>query len=371
MSDASSRRLRIVSIVGTRPEAIKIAPIAIAAAARPHFNHQLIATGQHDGLFDSALEALGVKADRMLRLGAGGGRSIDSFAAEVATAVADIIAELEPDMLLVQGDTTTAWAAALAGQQLGTPVGHVEAGLRSHDPMLPWPEERNRVEIDAVSTLLFAPSEAARANLAAEPAVRGRIHVTGNSGIDALLRMRAIVGTPAPDPGRKLILVTCHRRENIGTGIANIGQAIHELARRPDVRIIVPVHPNPEVRAGIEAAVGNAPGITLLPPLDYREMVRLMSQAWLILSDSGGLQEEAPALGVPLLLLRDNSERPEALAAGNIALVGTDPVRIVAAAERLLDDRAAHAAMSRPAFPYGDGDAANKILDAIEDYFAR
>ena len=369
MSEASSRRLRLVSIVGTRPEAIKIAPIAIAAVARPQIDHHLVATGQHDELFDEALDAFGIRADRMLGLGADGTRSIDSFAAEVAQAAAVIIKELTPDLLLVQGDTTTAWAAAFAAHRQGAPIGHVEAGLRSHDPLLPWPEERNRVEIDAISTLLFAPSAAARANLAAEPAVRGRVIVTGNSGIDALLRMRGIVGAPRPDPKRKLILVTCHRRENIGMGIAGICAALRLLARRPDVRIVFPVHPNPRVRAGVEQAIAATPGITLAPPLAYPEMVRLMSEAWLILSDSGGLQEEAPALGVPLLLLRENSERPEVVATGNVALVGIDPARIVAAAERLLDDPAAHAAMSRPAFPYGDGDAANRILDAIEQHF--
>jgi UDP-N-acetylglucosamine 2-epimerase (non-hydrolysing) len=251
--------------------------------------------------------------------------------------VTKLVAELAPDMVLVQGDTTTAWAAALAAHAAGVAVGHVEAGLRSHDPLLPWPEERNRVAIDAISTLLFAPTGQSRANLLAEPAVTGRIHVTGNSGIDALMWMHARTDV-LPTPGERLILVTCHRRENIGAPIARVAAALAVLAERTDVRIVLPMHDNPSVRAGIVAALGGVAGVELIEPLPYPEMVALLARAHIVLSDSGGLQEEAPALGVPLLVLRDNTERPEALASGNIALVGTDPAAIVAAATRLLDD---------------------------------
>ncbi|PTD26318.1 UDP-N-acetylglucosamine 2-epimerase (non-hydrolyzing) [Sphingomonas fennica] len=362
--------MRLLSVVGTRPEAIKIAPIARAAAARPAIDHRLVATGQHRELFDDMAAAFGLTVDRNLALGETG-QTIEALEQRIAAALPALADELRPDMILVQGDTTSAWGSALAAHRLGMAVGHVEAGLRSHDLALPFPEERNRVEIDAVSTLLFAPTATARANLEAEPAVTGRIHVTGNTGIDALLWMRGMAaGHRLHDGGRRLVLVTCHRRENIGAGIAGICEALRRLARRPDVRIVLPLHPNPSVRAGIREALAGIANIELLDPLDYPTMVRMMDGAHLILSDSGGLQEEAPALGVPLLVLRDNSERPEALATGNIALVGTDPDRIVAAATRLLDNPAAYAAMAVPAYPYGRGDAAERILDAIEDWAA-
>lgn len=357
---------RILSIAGTRPEAIKLAPVAIEAARRPSLAHRLIATGQHDAMFEQVIEAFGVRVDRRLAL-AEPGQSIDALAGRVADAIRRLIDELDPALILVQGDTTSAWAAAKAAHRAGVPVAHVEAGLRSHDMAVPWPEERNRVEIDAMAALLFAPTEDARRNLLAEPAVTGAIHVTGNTGIDALVAMRARIAVPPQEDGRKLILVTCHRRENIGPGIAGICDALHSLARRGDVRIVLPVHPNPAVRAGVESALAGT-SVELVPPLGYPEMVALSAGAHLILSDSGGLQEEAPALGVPLLVLRENTERPEALACGNLALVGTDSARILAEASRLLDDAAAHAAMARPAFPYGRGDAAEKILDIIENW---
>lgn len=355
-------------IAGTRPEAIKLAPVAREAARRPGVDLRFVATGQHRALFDDVAAAFGLTIDHNLGLLVPG-QSIEALTAGIAAAMPALIAQWRPDLLLVQGDTTSAWAAARAAHRQGVPTGHVEAGLRSHDVARPWPEERNRVEIDALSTLLFAPTEQARRNLAADPAVDGTVIVTGNSGIDALLAMRArTAAATLHEPGRRLILATCHRRENIGDGIAGIGAALRRIAARPGVRVVLPLHPNPRVREGLRAALAGST-VELIDPLPYRDMVRLMDAAHLILSDSGGLQEEAPALGVPLLVMRDNTERPEALAAGNIALVGTDPDRIVAATDRLLDDPAAHAAMARPAFPYGRGDAAEKILDAIEGWF--
>ncbi len=301
------------------------------------------------------------------------GQSIEDLDTRIAAGAAAEIARFRPHMLLVQGDTTSAWAAAHAGHALGVPVGHIEAGLRSGNPMSPWPEERNRTEIDAIATLLFAPTADAAANLFADPAVTGDVSVTGNTGIDALLHTRARIARPAVlhDSARRLILATTHRRENIGDGIAGICTALLALAARGDVEIVLPVHPNPAVQTQIESALGGNDRITLLPALDYPEMVRLMDIAHLILSDSGGLQEEAPALGLPLLVLRDNSERPEVIASGNAQLVGTDPARILAAANRLLDEPIAYARMARPAFPYGRGDAAMRILDDVEDWAAR
>lgn len=361
--------IRILSIAGTRPEAIKLAPLALAAARRPGIEHRLVGTGQHDHLFHQVIGAFGVTLDRDLGLRRAG-QSIDELAAAVETEVKALAHALRPHLLVVQGDTTTAWAAARAGHSAGLAVGHVEAGLRSHDPLLPWPEERNRVEIDALATLLFAPTALSAQNLRAEPAVRGHVTITGNTGIDALLAMRDRLPTATPTD-RRLILATCHRRENMGSPLDRICDALLRLAARGDVVIRLPVHPNPAIRCPVLGRLGGVPGIELIDPLGYPEMVAAMASATLILSDSGGLQEEAPALGVPLLVLRDNSERPEAFATGNLALVGSDADRIVAAATRLLDDPAAHAAMAHPAFPYGDGTASEKILDAIEQHFMR
>lgn len=357
-------------MAGTRPEAIKFAPIAHAAHRRAAVDARLVATGQHRALFDDVVSAFDLTIARNLNLLVPG-QSMDDLAGAIASAMPGLIAEMRPDLLLVQGDTTSAWAAAHAAHRLGLPVGHIEAGLRSHDMASPWPEERNRVEIDALSTLLFAPTRDALHNLLAESAVAGRAFVTGNSGIDALLTMRRALGSSTPtlhDSGRRLILATCHRRENIGPGIANICAALRRIAQRPDVRVVLPLHPNPRIRSAIREDLSGS-GVELVEALPYARMVALMDAAHIILSDSGGLQEEAPALGVPLLVLRENTERPETLATGNMMLVGTSAERIVAETLRLLDDPVAHAAMSVPAFPYGRGDAAERILDAIEDWF--
>ncbi|MGH6782783.1 MAG: non-hydrolyzing UDP-N-acetylglucosamine 2-epimerase [Sphingomonadaceae bacterium] len=364
------RLIRLLAIAGTRPEAIKLVPLARAARLRPGIDFRLVATGQHGKPFDDVMAAFDERVDHNLAL-MEPGQTIDELADLIAADLPSLAARLQPDMILVQGDTTSAWAAALSAVRAGVPVGHIEAGLRSHDLTRPFPEERNRVEIDAISTLLFAPTGQAATNLAAEPAVTGRVVVTGNTGIDALLTMRRLTnGWTLQDSAVRTILVTCHRRENIGAGIASVCAALRRLAERPDVRIVLPMHPNPAVRAAVEGALGGVPRIELHPSFDYPTMVRMMDGAHLILSDSGGLQEEAPALGVPLLVLRDNTERPEVFATGNARLVGTDADRIVAAATRLLDDPAAYAGMSLPAFPYGRGDAAERILDAIEDWHA-
>jgi UDP-N-acetylglucosamine 2-epimerase (non-hydrolysing) len=364
--------IRLLSVVGTRPEAIKIAPIALAAAGRPAIRHRILATGQHDLLFDEALRDFGLEPD--LRLGPLlRDSSPDVMVERLADACMLVIASEAPDMVLVQGDTSSAYAAAIAAHRLGIPVGHVEAGLRSYDFDHPWPEERNRVMIDRLAALLFAPTPEASANLAAEAnVVGGATVVTGNTGIDALLAMRALLpAAPLPDPGEPaLIFLTCHRRESIGAGIEDICTATLHLADRGDVRILCPVHPNPAVGDTLRERLGRHPAISLTGALRYRETIAAMIASRLILTDSGGIQEEAPALGIPTLVLREVTERPEGLASGNLKLVGTDPDRIVEAATRLLDDPAAHAAMARPAFPFGQGDAAMKILDAVEQYFS-
>jgi UDP-N-acetylglucosamine 2-epimerase (non-hydrolysing) len=363
--------IRLLSIVGTRPEAIKIAPVAIAAADRKSISHRILATGQHDALFTDALADFGLTADETLAPVARD-PSPDVMVRRLAAAIAPILAVDCPDMVLVQGDTTSAYAAALAANDRNIPVGHIEAGLRSFDFTQPWPEERNRVAIDRIARLLFAPTRAAATNLDQDGEVTGGILVTGNTGIDALLLMRDRLPpplTPAPSTPA-LILLTCHRRENFGTGIEGICAAALRLAERTDVRILCPVHSNPAVRDIVRARLSDHPRITLTGALSYRDAVAAMRAARLILTDSGGIQEEAPTLGTPTLVLREVTERPEGLATGNLALVGTDPVRIVAAASRLLDDPAAHAGMARPAFPFGDGRAAMKILDGIEQFFS-
>lgn len=371
VSFGGGRSVHLLSIVGTRPEAIKIAPVALAARRRRRFQHRILATGQHDILFDEALAGFRLVPD--LRLGSLIRDSDPDIMVErLSGAIEPVLRAAVPDLVLVQGDTNSALAGAVAAQGLGIPVAHVEAGLRSFDWRHPWPEERNRVLIDRMATLLFAPTRQAAANLEADPDVTGTIHVTGNTGIDALLLTRAGIGHhPAPSPGLpSLILLTCHRRESIGEGMERICDAVLRLAARGDVIILCPVHPNPAVGGTIRARLGRHPAIRLLGALPYRDTVAAMSAARLILTDSGGIQEEAPALGIPTLVLRDVTERPEGLATGNLALVGTDTDQIVAAASRLLDDPAAHAQMARPAFPFGDGDAAEKILDGVEQYFS-
>ena len=276
-----------------------------------------------------------------------------------------------PDLLVVQGDTSTALGAALAAFQANVPVAHVEAGLRTHDPLLPWPEEEYRTAIDAAADLLFAPTSAAAANLR-EERVPGEIHITGNSGIDAVIAAEA--GLPPPtlhDGGVPRVLVTCHRRESWSEGLQSIAEALVELARDGSAQIDVVLHPNDFVASLIRRSLERRPGISLIRPCGHGELVRRMRDADLVLSDSGGIQEEAPALGTPLLVLRDKTERPEAIATGNARLVGTSRDRIVAEARRLLADPVARAAMSRRSFPYGDGRAGPRIAGVIEEWLAR
>jgi UDP-N-acetylglucosamine 2-epimerase (non-hydrolysing) len=271
---------------------------------------------------------------------------------------------IRPDLLVVQGDTSSALGAALAGFAARVPVAHVEAGLRTHDPSLPWPEEEYRAAIDADADLLFAPTELAAANLRAER-VPGEIHVTGNSGIDAVLD--AVSRMPPPsfrDSGSHRLLVTCHRRESWQDGLASIAAALVELARQ-DVEVDFILHPNPFVAANMHRLLSGVRGVRLLDPCGHEELLCRMRDTDLVLSDSGGIQEEAPVLGVPLLVLRTKTERPEGIAVGSSRLVGTDPDRIIVEVRRLLNDSAARAAMSRPAFPFGDGRSGPRIASII------
>ena len=365
--------VRIGFVIGTRPEAIKLAPIA-HELVRWGVPIHLYPTGQHPGL-DPADHGLGKQP--ATPLGCAGRRDPIEHVEAVAAALTRHWRRAAPDMVVVQGDTSSALGGARAADQLGLALAHVEAGLRSFDPRSPWPEEQFRVEIDRLADLLFAPTATAAANLHREQC-EGTLHVTGNSGIDALL---AELGNMpryrrrSASRGPLKLLVTCHRRENWGDGLASLATALIALARRGDVAIDVILHPNPQVARAMFALLSDEPHIRLTAPLGHGAMIEAMRRADLILSDSGGVQEEAPALGVPLLVLRDKTERPECIASGNALLVGTGTARVIEAVTRLIDDRAALAAMAVPRFPFGDGQAAPRIaaltlawLDArIED----
>jgi len=320
----------------------------------------LVLTGQHPGL-DPVDFGLGGFCS--INLGCPGESDPHRHVATVSRALQPLLPSA-PDLLVVQGDTSSALGAALAGFAARVPVAHVEAGLRTHDPFLPWPEEEYRTAIDADADLLFAPTELAASNLRAEN-VPGEIRVTGNSGIDALLDVASRLPPPSMrDGGAKKLLVTCHRRESWHEGLASIATALIELASR-DVESDFILHPNAFVAANMRQLLGGTRGIRLLEPCGHEALLRLMRDADLVLSDSGGIQEEAPALGVPLLVLRDKTERPEGLAAGSSILVGTNKERIVAEVRRLLGDPVALAAMSRPVLPFGDGHAGPRIAAII------
>lgn len=339
-----------------------MASVVRAAQARPGLTHRLIATGQQDALFDQAIDYFDVKVDRHLGL-TPGRRDVALHVDVMRDAVAAMFAAHRPDLVLVQGDTNTAYAAALAAHDKGIAIGHVEAGLRTHQPGRPWPEERNRSAIGQIAALHFAPSPLAIANLAAER-VPGTAFLTGNPGIDAL----NMVARPPRNAagGAQQIIVTCHRRENFGAPLQDICLALRTLAQRDDVEITVPLHPNSQVRLAILNALGDVKRIRLIEPLDYPDMIAAITHARMVISDSGGLQEECAALGIPLILMRDETERPEVVSSGNCVLTGASPGRIVAEAHRLLDDEPHHAVMSLPSFHYGTGDAAKRIIDIIE-----
>lgn len=356
-------RSPILAVVGTRPEAIKMAPV-VEALARRGLPPQVVLTGQHP-LPDP--ESFGLSARSAIRLGCAPGPDPMAYAEQVAGAMTPLVREAE--MVIVQGDTSSALGGALAGFAAQVPVAHVEAGLRSFDPQLPWPEEGNRVAIDARAELLFAPTETSAANLRSENAA-GEIHVTGNTAIDALLAVVEDMPPVAPSPGTPRLLVTCHRRENWGAAFLPVSLALIEIAKSGLAEIQVILHPNPKSADAMRLLLGNVPGITLVSPFDHRGMVEAMRRSTIVLSDSGGVQEEAPALGVPLLILRDKTERPEAIHTGNMILAGTDTAPLVAEVTRLLTDRRALDRMRVPAFPYGDGRSGERIAEIIDQWLA-
>ena len=350
---------RIDLVVGTRPEAIKLAPVAFALAAEGQ-RPRLLFTGQHP--LDPAEH--GLSAFDRVALDCPGKRNPLAHADAVTRAMANVLAD-PPALLVVQGDTSSALGGAMAAYAEGIPIAHVEAGLRSFDPAMPWPEEQNRVAIDRLATLLFAPTATSAANLRADR-VGGAICITGNSGIDALLAVLDRLGPAEPRvSGERLrLLVTCHRRENWGRPMRAVAAALNHLAHHEAVDIRVVLHTNPAVAEAMRRAVKPNPAVELLAPLGHAAMIAAMRRADVLLSDSGGVQEEAPALGVPLLVLRDKTERPEGIASGNMILAGTDRDRIIALVMRLTDP-GVRAAMSRPSLPFGDGQSGPRIAAAM------
>jgi UDP-N-acetylglucosamine 2-epimerase (non-hydrolysing) len=360
------RQYRIALVVGTRPEAIKLSPIAHALAnlGEPP---GLVITGQHPGL-----ELAGHRLDgfETVLLGCPGQPDPMLHADLVRAALNRTLPISRPELLIVQGDTSSALGGALAASELGIPLAHVEAGLRTHDPNLPWPEEENRVAIDRLSDLMFAPTSGNAANLRREQ-LSGRVHITGNSGIDALAGMFGPLPLAPPRrwlPRRQFkLLVTCHRRENWAAGLEGLATALLQLVEHKlAADVILP--PNPGVTERMHRLLGGKRGISLIPPLSHAATIAAMRAADLVLSDSGGMQEEAPALGVPLLILRDKTERPEGLVMGTMELVGTDTGRIVAAVERLRRDRRLLREMARPCLPFGDGQSAPRIAQLCIAY---
>ena len=369
--------LKVMLVFGTRPEAIKMLPVVKALRLCPRFEVITTVTGQHRQMLDQVFAAFGEAADIDLNLMAAN-QTLGSLTSQILIAVGEVLEQRRPDLVLVHGDTTTALAAAQATFYARIPLGHVEAGLRSFDLAQPWPEEFNRVVVDSVADLMFAPTAAAAGNLAHEYNHKGKVFVTGNTGIDALvyvvrrLDAREPIGGEAFDApvrlntNRRLLLVTGHRRESFGGGFENICDALLRLAERHDLQIVYPVHLNPNVKQVVERRLGGVPEIALIDPVGYVDMIRLMRRACVILTDSGGIQEEGPALGRPVLVMRDVTERPEALTTGAVKLVGTKPEVIEREVNRLLDDPQHYQAVARPVFPYGDGSAASKIAAIIE-----
>ncbi|WP_322806100.1 non-hydrolyzing UDP-N-acetylglucosamine 2-epimerase [Thermanaerothrix sp.] len=374
-----SRRLRVVSIFGTRPEAVKMAPVVQALAAQADIESRVVVTAQHRQMLDQVLAVFNIQPDIDLNL-MRPNQSLAQLTADILTHLDPVLEALRPDWVLIQGDTTTVMTTALLCYYRRIRVGHVEAGLRTGDKWQPFPEEINRRIAGVVADLHFAPTEHSRRNLLAEGVPDWRIVVTGNPVIDAL---NQIVRQPMPTEvrtlldrfgigagGKRLILVTAHRRENFGRPLENICQALRWIAESyaDSVHLIYPVHLNPNVQGPVYERLVGVPNITLIPPLDYLPMVHLMRQATLVLTDSGGIQEEASSLGIPTLVLRAVTERPEGVEAGILKLVGTDAEVIVRETAHLLEDEQAYSAMARAANPFGDGHAAERIVNALLAY---
>ena len=368
--------IRVLSVFGTRPEAIKMAPVVHRLQARPdRFESLVCVSAQHRDMLDQVLDVFALTADHDLEIMTPG-QSPAGVAARVLDRLPPLLREVRPDVLLVQGDTMTTFAASFAAYLERIPSCHVEAGLRTGNRYHPFPEEMNRVLTTRLSDLHFAPTAKARDRLLAEGVPAETVHLTGNTVIDALLAtvkpeyQFKTAALAALDPQRRLVLVTTHRRESFGDPLRSICAAIADLvARFPDIEVVLPVHPNPHVKGTVEAVLCDTPRVQLIQPVDYVEFVHLMARAHLILTDSGGVQEEAPSLGKPVLVLRDTTERPEGVEAGTAVVVGTDRERIVATAGTLLSSKAAYERMATAVSPYGDGRASERIVAALEQRY--
>jgi len=375
-----SEMLKILCVFGTRPEAIKMAPILGALASAPDIELRVCVTAQHRHMLDQVLDLFGIVPDYDLDL-MKEKQDLSDITANVILGLRPILAEFQPDLVLVHGDTTTTLAASLAAYYQRIAVGHVEAGLRTGNIFSPWPEEINRKVTGSIAQLHFAPTERSRANLLAENVAPASIEVTGNTVIDALFQALDLIEADQAlsqeldqrfglDPDAQMILVTGHRRESFGGGFERICRALKEIAARPGVEIVYPVHLNPNVRGPVEQHLGGISNIRLIAPQDYLPFIYLMKRSTLILTDSGGVQEEAPSLGKPVLVMRDTTERPEAVEAGTVRLVGTDDRLIVESVNQLLDEPEAYRAMSMSHNPYGDGKASQRIVEAIRAWAA-
>ena len=366
---------RILTVFGTRPEAIKLFPLVHALEADERFESRVCVSAQHRGMLDQVLGIAGVEPDHDLDLMTAG-QTLDELTARALTGIGKVLDEERPDWVVVQGDTTTVMAGAIAAYYRKIPVCHVEAGLRSGDIYQPWPEEVNRRVVGSFAQLHCAPTQTSADALLRENVDPSSVHVTGNTVIDALKWVtRRIAEEPAMAAGlsqlearfagKRIIGMTSHRRENFGEGMQNIANAVRRIAARNDVAVIFPVHMNPNVRAVMNAQLEGLDNVALIEPLDYPHFARLLDISTLMLTDSGGVQEEAPALGKPVLVMRETTERPEGVEAGTAKLVGTDTDTIVAETTRLLDDPDAYAAMARAHNPFGDGQSAQRICDLL------
>lgn len=369
--------MRVLAVFGTRPEAIKMAPVVKALEVDPYFETKVCVTAQHRQMLDQVLDLFDIRPDFDLNL-MKPGQDLSDITSNVLHCMRHVYQTWKPDIILVHGDTTTTLAASLSAYYARIKVGHVEAGLRTNNKYAPWPEEMNRRLTGAITDIHFAPTQRACSNLLTEGVDETTVHITGNTVIDALLdvveRLRSDKKLKARfeakfsfiDPNKRLILVTGHRRENFGTGFEHICHALAQLAQRGDVEIVYPVHLNPNVQEPVRRILSAVSGVHLIEPLDYLPFVYLMDRCTLMITDSGGVQEEAPSLGKPVLVMRDTTERPEGVDAGTVKLVGTNTDSIVIAANTLLDNVSAYEAMAKAHNPYGEGQAADRIKEILK-----
>ncbi|MEY9558808.1 non-hydrolyzing UDP-N-acetylglucosamine 2-epimerase [Sinorhizobium fredii] len=374
--------MKILTVFGTRPEAIKMAPLVGMLREQPTIDARVCVTAQHRQMLDQVLNLFEIEPNYDLDI-MKPGQSLSGITSEILVRIEPILKDFSPDMVLVHGDTSTTLATTLASYYHQIPVGHVEAGLRTGNIYSPWPEEANRKLTGALTKLHFAPTEESRLNLLREGVSSDEIHITGNTVIDALLQVRSKLETDARLAsdlagrfsflgGGRLVLITGHRRENFGEGFERICTAIQQLSKEfPSDDFVYPVHLNPNVREPVERILYGLPNVHLIEPLEYLPFVYLMTRAHIILTDSGGIQEEAPSLGKPVLVMRETTERPEAVKAGTVKLVGTDVAEIAAGVRQLMNDKSAYDRMAFAHNPYGDGQACIRILSAIQHAFLK